>query len=262
LVWDEIRDNDNILPLLKNNLNKLKPDEILLENDEMFVSIYNSSRQLVGLINIKGIKDTDITDEIKNILIKTSKIFEVALERECIRLGLEEEKNKYYRLSSFDHLTGCHSRYYLSEMTKRLFALHDRKKIDTLAFILLDIDDFKYVNDTFGHDIGDIVLKEFGNILRKYSREGDIVVRFGGEEFLIVVINETEETIMALTKRIKDAIENKKWDPPLENIKITASFGVAFRRLKESFDSLLSRADKMLYKSKNSGKNCINIDTI
>lgn len=261
LVLDEITDIDELLAMLGNSNKSNKPDEIFINNDQLFISIFDSSESLVGFIKINLTETSELTDEVKSILIKTAKLFEVALEREFIRINLEKEKDRYYKLSTFDHLTGCHSRHYLSETIKRIFALHDRKKIDSVSFVMLDIDDFKYVNDTFGHDIGDIVLKKIGDILRKYTREGDVVTRFGGEEFLIMTINETEKTIMSLAERIRNAIENTKWDKPLENSKITASFGVAFKKLNETYDSLLRRVDKMLYESKKSGKNCITLDT-
>jgi len=260
LIWDEVDNIDNKLNMLVKFKSEFKKDNLVIQGKYLYLNIFDNDDKLYGIIKVKICKNSDINDEVKNILNKTAELFSVALEREFIRINLEKEKHKYYNLSTKDQLTWCHTRHYLSEMVKRVFALHDRGKIDSVSLTMIDIDDFKWVNDTFGHDIGDIVLQEIGNALLTHTREGDVVTRFGGEEFSILCINENENSLKNLAERIRSAIENTKWSKPLDKVKITASFGIAFRKKNETYESLLRHADTMLYKSKKSGKNCVSID--
>lgn len=120
------------------------------------------------------------------------------------------------------------------------------------SIIMYDIDDFKHINDNYGHDIGDYVLKEISSLVNNEIRANDIFIRWGGEEFLLICSNTTLEEAYNLAERFRIAIESYTFK---NNIKITASFGVIELEKNEDFRKQIIRVDKNLYKSKENGKN-------
>ncbi len=187
---------------------------------------------------------TDIT-EIANLRAKLQENFENE-----IRIRQEKE-----RLAITDPLTGIYNRLKLNESLSNEIARASRYQ-QALSIILLDIDYFKEVNDSFGHQIGDKVLVEFAEIIRQSVRQADIVGRWGGEEF-IIICPETDQTgAEVLANNLRTCIENYAFDTVNQK---TASFGVAFFNHKESVERLLSRADTALYQAKQNGRNRVEI---
>lgn len=127
-----------------------------------------------------------------------------------------------------------------------------------LCLIMLDIDNFKKINDTFGHVIGDNVLKIISHTLQNEARPSESVIRWGGEEFLVIVPDATLHEASALSERIRKSISDQVIAVAGQ---VTASFGIAELQTNETTASLINRADKALYKAKLSGKNCIRFAT-
>jgi diguanylate cyclase len=124
--------------------------------------------------------------------------------------------------------------------------------------LVLDIDFFKKFNDTYGHDAGDIVLREVVKIIRNSIRNNDIIVRWGGEEFIILLDNVPAEKAGEVAERIRKNIAESFIELPNgKKIKVTVSIGVACAEMEGtySFDELFSIADKRLYKAKKEGRN-------
>ena len=121
---------------------------------------------------------------------------------------------------------------------------------------MLDIDNFKKINDTFGHLVGDKVLKTIRRTLLNEARYSDNVIRWGGEEFLIIVPDAKLKETSVLTERIRKSICEQVID---EVGQVTASFGIAELLNNETTASLINRADKALYRAKISSKNCVKI---
>jgi len=156
-------------------------------------------------------------------------------------------------LASRDPLTGLLNR----RSGEQLLEQYDKDKQlpkKLLCLIMMDIDNFKKINDTFGHVIGDQILKSSSQLLSNKARNTDSVIRWGGEEFLIIVPNSRLQAALELAERIRNSIEERI---DSEVGRVTASFGVAELRLDESTASLINRADKALYTAKLNGKNCI-----
>lgn len=122
--------------------------------------------------------------------------------------------------------------------------------------IFLDIDNFKSYNDTFGHVAGDVVLQKTADIIKNSIRTVDIVGRYGGEEFVIILPGTKEEGAVAVAERIRKSIEMY----PFPHRKVTASLGIALAKNSDSVDSLLERADQSLYQAKRQGKNRFFLD--
>jgi len=170
---------------------------------------------------------------------------------------ITEEKNYQDRLeflSKTDQLTKVKNRLYIDEVLQKQYYRFCRND-EKCSVILIDIDFFKDVNDTFGHIVGDIFLVEFANILKNNIRESDVVGRWGGEEFLIILPHSHIEEAQLLAKKLQDKITQFKFTKV--GFK-TASFGISEFHSGISSEQLLDNADKALYKSKENGRNQIN----
>ena len=137
---------------------------------------------------------------------------------------------------------------------KKVEDAFERYKTD-YSLCFLDIDHFKMVNDTYGHEAGDVILANIGKILNKYVRQTDFVGRYGGEEFLIILPNINLEQAFYFSNKIRGIIESYKFIYKGERIKITVSCGLSQRSKQSSLKDAVEAADKMVYKAKESGRN-------
>jgi len=147
----------------------------------------------------------------------------------------------------YDPLTSAYKKDFFNRQLERIILLNEKA-----AVVVLDLDDFKNINDTYGHQIGDEVLKEFSLLIKDNIEKNDIFARWGGEEFLLLLkfstVNEAEFKVNQLCKMI----ENYKFKKVGH---ITSSFGLAWISEKDTLHSVLFRADKALYDAKKRGKN-------
>jgi len=154
-------------------------------------------------------------------------------------------------LSVTDRLTGLGNRYKLDERLADELA-RSRRHGTAFVLIMLDIDHFKAVNDTYGHQAGDEVLAGIATLLRRHSRTSDVLGRWGGEEFLLLCPETDESGAISLAEQLRAAIEAARF-PALG--RVTASFGVAAWRPADDGKALLRRADEALYRAKEKGRN-------
>jgi len=162
------------------------------------------------------------------------------------------------RLSITDSLTGLYNRRYFYKHIDIEIA-RSKRYGNVFSVMLFDIDNFKRINDNYGHQAGDIVLQGLAQILLTVSRETDIVVRYGGEEFIVILPNTAEEEAAALAERIKNTVEETVFTlNDSENVNITLSGGIAsFPLSAADSKTLLYAADSALYSAKETGKNKI-----
>lgn len=135
------------------------------------------------------------------------------------------------------------------------FAKLSKRTQKPISLLFLDIDNFKTINDTFGHKIGDEVLKRVSNLLRENLRETDIKSRWGGEEFIVALIDTNSKEASEIAKKLKEKLESDLLLTKLVNKPVTASFGVTKIEDEQSIDSAIIRVDNAMYEAKNSGKN-------
>lgn len=170
---------------------------------------------------------------------------------ESLKLELEQLREQVH----VDPMTGAFNRRGLDMVYAREAARADRNE-NMLCAVLIDLDNFKQINDSYGHQFGDEVLIQFVKTAKKSLRPSDVIARYGGEEFVILLPDTTTESVVWIMQRLqnnfsKHALADSNGDP----VQITFSGGIADRRLCESQQSLLKRADEALYLAKNSGKN-------
>lgn len=166
--------------------------------------------------------------------------------------------NKLESMAFRDPLTDLYNRRYFEDEFLKIIKMHNRTRQECcIAFI--DIDNFKDVNDTYGHDIGDLVLKQISNILKNNNREVDLISRWGGEEIVILFLNTDITAAMIITEKLRELIENDAVLRHLTSSGITASFGITAVMSDDNIDSVLNRADKAMYTSKSNGKNIVTV---
>jgi len=172
-----------------------------------------------------------------------------------MRRRLVESNKTLEELASTDHLTGVANRRAFEVMLEREMTL-TRRYGKHVACAIFDLDKFKSVNDTFGHDGGDAVLIDVANRIKSILREGDIIGRLGGEEFGIIVPNILDEEVMTTFERYRGVINQYPIVHEGREIPITTSIGVAlFTGDLEKKETLLKRADDALYEAKETGRN-------
>lgn len=164
-----------------------------------------------------------------------------------------------------DPLTGIHNRRYLDRRLDEEFARAHRYGLP-LSIFLLDIDHFKRINDTFGHQIGDSVLVNIGRLIQKTVRQADIVARYGGEEILVIATNTSSSDAITLAERVRQKVgtsvmASAKQEKVHQNISVTVSIGVAAigPAIVDSH-GLIASADKALYLAKQGGRNRVVFD--
>jgi len=165
-----------------------------------------------------------------------------------------ENKNKEFELmASTDALTGLYNRHKFLELYVSSYKSMVQRHND-MSIIMLDIDNFKKVNDSYGHNIGDKVIVQIAHALLKNLRNIDIVCRWGGEEFIALLPTASLKNAQELAQKIREHIVELN----IEVVgNVSASFGVAEVREGEDMNDVIARADKALYLAKNSGKNCV-----
>jgi len=210
-----------------NNESELQQPKIINLNNRMLNVAANTIKNEQDNVIGKSVRFQDITDEL-------------------------EIKNRLQQLSTLDSLTGLFNRRHF-DLTVGIEIERSSQDKQQLSLLMLDIDFFKKVNDTHGHDVGDKVLVDISKILKNAVRSNDIPCRFGGEEFILLLPETNIENAMKLAERIRRKIENTE----IGGIYITVSIGVSSVDVTESkgSDELLKIADTELYRAKDSGRN-------
>ncbi|MBN2618059.1 MAG: diguanylate cyclase [Spirochaetales bacterium] len=183
----------------------------------------------------------------------TNELADLTRELNKKNLELESANKTITKLMYKDPLTGLFNRRRLDELLNKEITKSQRHNL-SLSILMIDIDFFKKINDSYGHDIGDVVLVEVSNKICASCREEDIISRFGGEEFIVALPNTDCYSAMECAQRIKESIEVLNISPI--PYKVTVSIGVSnLNNITDSQQSLIKRADIALYKAKKLGRN-------
>ena len=171
---------------------------------------------------------------------------------------MEDEKTRLEKLAITDYLTGAYNIRYFYNRIKEEFSRAQRYKLP-LSCLMLDIDLFKKVNDKFGHRAGDIILREFAQLLKKHTRKSDVLARYGGEEFIMLLPQTTEGGAIAKAGALRTYVEAFSFRELKGKRSLTVSIGVATYPGKgiKSMEDLISFADNALYRAKTAGRNLV-----
>jgi len=213
------------------------------------------SQLMVRFDTERAMKDREIS-RLRNVELER----EIAERREAeaalarAKAELEETNRELRAVSIRDPLTGAFNRRYLDERLSEAFALALRQS-QPLSVMICDVDDFKLINDTFSHAVGDEVLRAIAAILRQHVRQSDIVARFGGEEFVVLFPFATAEQAAVASEKLCRLVLEHPWHTVHPLLTVTLSAGVAAAAGHSNHEKLLSDADRKLYLAKRRGKN-------
>ncbi len=231
------------IPTIRKNVLK-NIIEIVFDDDQRVVNEIIKGNLLAEMFNA-------ISDQTKRLESLNRQLKEVNTE-------LEKKNKKLYELATYDYLTKLYNRAFVMDMFSKEFS-KSRRHDHELSCLLLDIDNFKKINDTYGHLTGDVVLRQIGLSLKEDIREQDIVGRYGGEEFLIVLPDTGLAQAMFVAEKVRKKIESLEIRSRDSMIKTTVSIGVSDinKHNPGKVDELLYQADTALYRAKREGKNRI-----
>jgi diguanylate cyclase (GGDEF)-like protein len=255
----------------KNHLEE-NPDlcrAVRTKNDVMSIDFHSSCSFFTQKEKFYYCLDTQIT---KNVNLVINFVFNTKQELESLKDKISFIKSyinesvpsievkflmQALQESAFtDGLTGLYNRKFLEEHSKKLIAQAKRESFN-IGILLLDMDHFKSVNDEYGHDIGDKVLKELSKILVETVRDSDIIIRYGGEEFIILLVNvKTQEDALAVADKIRMRVKENEIDIGSgTKLRKTISIGLSmFPEDSNDFDNVIKDADIALYEAKNNGR--------
>jgi diguanylate cyclase (GGDEF)-like protein len=185
-------------------------------------------------------------------------IINLNLELERKQKELSEANSRLEKVAATDQSTGLYNRYYFFQVAQHVWEEYKRYRRPATV-MMLDLDNFKEVNDTHGHLFGDYVLKETAGRLKTRTRRVDILARYGGEEFVLLAPNTDTETGLVLAERLRSVVADGPFVDGKNHINVTISIGVSSTELQEfsDFQDLLESSDQALYSAKRSGKNCV-----
>jgi diguanylate cyclase (GGDEF)-like protein len=174
---------------------------------------------------------------------------------------LDQAHDELHRLSITDYLTNTHNRRYFIQQAQQVFDLA-RRDLKPVSVLLFDADDFKKINDTHGHLVGDRVLARIAEVTRAHVRKGDLVARYGGEEFAVLLPQTQAAEALEVAARIHQEIRDNPVMHAGKPIVATVSMGVVTLEVDhQTLDELLAKADGALYRAKSTGKNRIEVSS-
>jgi diguanylate cyclase (GGDEF)-like protein len=196
-------------------------------------------------------KNVKETSAYTNLIFKLNLLisFAIFISFFILLYWISAKSLKEKELISKDYLTNLYNRRYFYEIIENFMNLSKRNKT-SISLCMIDIDNFKNINDKYGHGIGDTVLKTFAKEIKKIIRNSDIVVRFGGEEFLLLLPNTSINNAEVLANKVCTHFNDLS-----SEVHFTVSIGIAEYKKDKSIDTLINEADKCLYQAKEKGKN-------
>ncbi len=218
---------------------------------EAYAHRIRKSDSVMAIVDIldQALTETRALERSEGVVFGSGKIDRAQLEMQSLKTELEQLRGLVY----VDHLTGLLNRGALKDSFTREAARADRAG-KALAVALIDIDDFKLLNDRYGHQTGDDALVHLAQIIRRTMRPSDVAVRFGGEEFLFLLPDANSEQAAQALHRVQHDLDRQPLRHAVHEITLTFSAGIAIRGSHESCDAVIARADAALYAAKRAGK--------
>ncbi|MFK5984173.1 MAG: GGDEF domain-containing protein [Pseudomonadota bacterium] len=245
--YNQQHSHDELAQLFKNEYATIKLTEKVLKDDNIskkeLYKAYDKLAQQYASILQSFVKITKISD------INQKKLYDSHQE-------LEQQKLILYKAATTDQLTDIYNRAYLMDV---LQTEHQRSQrfAEVFSCVMFDIDDFKKINDTYGHQMGDEVIKNIAAIAKKNIRSTDIVGRYGGEEFLIIMPNTYAKGAAVFAEKIRNIVAKTDFSNRKKRITCSISLGISDTTINsiKTHDDLLFNTDSALYHAKQTGKN-------
>jgi diguanylate cyclase (GGDEF)-like protein len=206
-------------------------------------------KKIIGLLAIDSSEVNDFTNEDLNLAVEFADQVAIALDNALL---FKETQNQ----AITDSLTGIYNRRGLFQVGE--FEITRARRIGRpFSVLILDIDHFKRINDHYGHTVGDQALRILADLCRTGSRNVDLVGRYGGEEFVLLLTETPLDSAGMVAERLRQSIKDSLFQTDAGPLRITVSIGVAEAADAETLKELIQRADVALYEAKNNGRNCV-----
>ena len=236
-------------PVISKLLEYLQEKDIT--SSELFIICINFRKAIIQIMFRENLMSEELYDNISYIFDAN---FQGVLELfNNTILKAKRETQRLYELSIRDHLTGIYNRKMFDEILT-IEIKNAKRNATGFSLVLFDIDHFKHINDKYGHDVGDDALIKLSHLVQGTLRESDILARWGGEEFILLMPKSNIENSNKKSEKIRKIIENYEFDAFKQ---LTCSFGVTQYNEKDNENSLFKRADEALYNSKYAGRNMV-----
>ena len=201
-----------------------------------------------------------LVEKIAAISVLATAVAQVMVAFGLIMLVLRRYSDKLSRLTMVDGLTGALNRVGMERMGERVL-MRARQSQRSVSVVMVDADYFKAINDTYGHPVGDEVLRHLANILAAQVRPGDLVIRYGGEEFVLILDGSSQEDARQVAERLRQVIEESHVAAGGADIRYRVSIGLSCSdKAGHALDELVSKADVALYRAKQEGRNRVCVD--
>lgn len=267
LSQENIKEEDLIECIFEKNKEKESISKAKLALEEASKSITENTSKLIEKANaplniIKTIESTEgLKPEIINKIKKELLNFKMDLEKTARELQnhIEELKKTTQNLCK-DPLTDLYSRSMMDVKLKEQFYLLKRYNLP-FSLVMVDLDDFKHINDAYGHTAGDSVLKYIGQFIKSSLRQSDFPIRYGGDEFLIILPNTNIYKAYAVAEKLLKQVNNYQFKKQESTFSVHLSIGIAQAQPNDTVSSIIEKADNALYESKRLGKNTISLQS-
>ncbi len=223
------------------------------QNDMLLIPVKNTNGKLIGVISCDNPDDEKVPD------IETIQALEIFANQAATAIEGARAYEQMKTLGIKDGLTGLFNHRHFQETLKEMIDFHAAESKE-LGLLMVDLDDFKSINDNYGHPAGDLVLMQLSEILQKNVRNKDFLARYGGEEFVVIFSDITKELAVTASDRIRKTLGSTRIDISGVSMRITVSLGLAFYPSDaETREKLIALADEALYRAKKSGKNRLHL---
>jgi diguanylate cyclase (GGDEF)-like protein len=241
---------------LPNNSRKRHDLEQQLNDKELEIAYYKKIAEETGKNSIRQLAELSQMIYERNRAMAEREV--LLIKERQLTAELNSINKSLQILATMDSLTGVFNRRTILESLEK--ELHrSRRYKNVFGIIIMDIDFFKIINDTYGHQTGDKVLRSVCDNIGANIRVNDVIGRYGGEEFLIIMPETDTNHAAKAAEKLRWAIESKPVLPENTQVKVTASFGVSSYRQNDDTKIIITRIDNALYESKKNGRNCVTV---
>lgn len=237
-------------------INKPFSQEEFIAKIKVYIKLKKLTEKLIRINKKLKIKNQEIKKRLKKEELLNKKILKKTIKLKLAKQKIEKLNKILKYASTHDKLTTIYNRSAILEFLKNYILRTKRIETD-ISLIMFDIDFFKKINDTYGHSVGDEVLKLLCLLIKNNIREIDLFGRYGGEEFLIIIPDTKLESAIVLAERILNAVRCYEFKTSKVNLTLTISIGITQYKKNETIDNFIERVDQKLYKAKKKGRNRI-----
>lgn len=224
----------------------------------IYVPLHRRDGEVMGCLTVQTNRSHAYDENTLRMMRTLASYTAIAIDNSFSFRKIQEQRQKLEEAAMTDYLTNLSNRRAFSELAEREYIRHQRGS-STFTVILADLDDFKQVNDTYGHEVGDQVLVRVADILKSCLREQDLLARWGGEEFIFLLVETDELGGKVVAEKMRTTVADARFEYSGKLLPVSMSFGVCVWTRQMTLEDSINRADDALYSTKKDGKNHVTV---